>query len=243
LENRVSLFIPVYNAASLLKDDLTKLYLSLLTLRDCLQIVIVDDNVKEVSESFRHVIEKVKTETGREIEYISYDKGPSRRENLAKSFQLAKYEIIGFMDADFSCDASYFLKAVELLKEKSADIIIGSRYVKGARVSRRLIRRIFSFFYNTAIRMIFKSEIKDHQCGLKVFKKSIVTPILEKMGYDEKFIRGWFWDAEFLIRAAREDLKIIEMPVDWCYADSSTFNILRELRCLGAIAKLRKELD
>lgn len=242
MDNKVSLFIPVYNASGLIKNDLRKCYNALLQLNDDFEIVIVDDNSNDKTYRFSRVINMAKQIMGKDIRYIRYDKGPSRRENLAASFRSAKYGIIGFLDADLSCDVSYFLKAVNLLKEKRADIVIGSRYIKGAKAKRRVVRRVLSFFYNSILKLMFKSKINDHQCGLKVFRRSTVMPIIDKMGYDDKYVRGWFWDAELLIRAQKEKLNIIEMPVEWNYADTSTFDIKRELRCLKAIIKLRRDL-
>jgi hypothetical protein len=242
MENNVSLFIPVYNAARLIRKILRQSYYALLQLHNDFEIIIVDDNSPDSSYRFKRIIDSARQIRGKEIRYISYTKGPSRRENLAKSFHLANYEIIGFIDADFSCDVLYFLQALDMLKEKSADIVIGSRYIKGAKVQMHVIRRIFSFFYNMFIRMFFKSKIKDHQCGLKVFRRSSTMQIISEMGYDSKYIRGWFWDAEFLIRAQKAKLNIIEMPVKWHHADSSTFNIRRELKCLISIINLKRKL-
>jgi len=239
----VSLFIPVYNARGFIKDNLRKSYNALLKLQSDFEIFIVDDSSTDKSYKFARIIDKARTVMERDIKYVYYDNGPSRRENLARTFYLAKGNIICFIDADFSCDISYLLKAIEILKEKPLDIVTGSRYIKGAKVKRRLVRRILSFFYNLTIRVLFKSGIKDHQCGLKVFRRSTAMPIIDKMGYDDEFIRGWFWDAEFLIRAQREKLKIMEMPVEWHESDVSTFNIRRELRCLKSIIALKRELN
>ncbi len=240
--SKISLFIPIFNASRLIRDDLRKCYDALLRLGDDFEIVLVDDNSTDESYRFRRVIERARQATGREIKYLSYDKGPSRRENLARSFYAARYDIIAFMDADLSCDVSFLIKAIDLLKKESADIVTGSRYVRGARVRRRPLRRIFSFFYNSSLRMLFNSRIKDHQCGLKIFRKDKVMPLIDEMGYDEKFVRGWFWDAELLIRSQKARLKVVEMPVEWHYADTSTFDFRREVRCLRSIVRLRKEL-
>lgn len=242
LDNKVSLFIPVYNAEKFLAKDIRVSYNALLRLKDDFEIIIVDDNSSDRSLRFKRLIERAKKNTGKDLQYIVYHNGPSRRENLAKSFYRAKYDIFCFIDADFSCDISFLIKALDLLKSERADIVIGSRYIRGAKIKRNPIRGILSFFYNTAINIMFKSTIKDHQCGLKVFRKDTVRPILDEMGYDEKYIRGWFWDAELLIRAQRAKLKIIEMPVEWYESSISTFNIRRELRCLKSIIKLKKEL-
>ncbi len=239
---KVSLFIPVYNALQLIKRDLRAAYAALQQLGADFEIVIVDDNSSDGSHRLGRVINRARTVTGRDIRYLRYDNGPSRRENLAKAFYTAKHDIVGFIDADFSCDIVYFMKAMELLNDPAIDMVIGSRYIKGAKAKRRLVRRIFSFFYNLLIRLLFGSTIKDRQCGLKVFRKRSVMPVIEQMGYDGRFIRGWFWDAELLVRAQKAKLKIIEMPVVWVYADSSTFNFKRELKALWAMAVLKLEM-
>lgn len=244
MKNKISLFIPAYNAAQFIREDIKKVYNALLQLSDDFEIIIVDDNSTDKSYRFKRVIDKAKQIAGKEIKYLSFNVGPSRRENLAASFYLAKYDIIGFIDADFSrcCDISYFLKAVNILKEQDADMVIGSRYIKGAKTKMRPMRRIFSFFYNLTLRLMFGSKIRDHQNGLKVFRRNSIMPIIEQMGYDDKFIRGWFWDAELLIRAQMKKLKIIEMPIEWHSSKYSTFDIRRELKCLKAIIQLKKEL-
>jgi len=243
MSSKISLFIPVYNGARLIRGVLRRSFGALQELHDDFEIVIVDDNSSDRSYRFERIINKGKKGEGQDIRYVRYTKGPSRRENLAASFSGAKHELIGFIDADFSCDISYLVEAIKVLNQEAADVVIGSRYIKGAKAKRRPMRRIFSFFYNATIRFLFGSKITDHQCGLKVFRRSSAMAIIEQMGYDDEFIRGWFWDAEFLIRAQKEKLKIIEMPVEWRYADESTFNFRRELRCLRYIIKARKDLS
>jgi glycosyltransferase involved in cell wall biosynthesis len=242
MKNGISVFMPVYNLTHLIIKNLRVYYNALMQLDDNSEIVIVDDNSSEKNFRLGRMIAKARHATGKDIRYIQYRTGPTRRENLAASFHLAKHEIIGFLDADFSCDVSYFLKAVQLLREKNADIVVGSRYIEGAKVKMRAGRRIASFFYNLIVRLIFKSGIHDHQCGLKVFRRNTVMPIVDRMGYDDTYIRGWFWDAELLIRAQREGLKIIEMPVEWNCSRTTTFNLLRELRCLNAMIGLKRDL-
>lgn len=242
LNNKVSIFIPVYNSRILIHRALRKIYSTFFNSRYNFEIFIVDDCSTDRTSRFGHLMNKIFNKTTNEIKYLFYSEGPSRRENLARSFYSATGNIICFIDVDLSCDPSYLLKAIDILNEKQADIVIGSRYIKGAKVKRRLKRRIISFFYNLTVRLLFKSKIQDHQCGLKVFRKDSIMPVIDRMGYDKELIRGWFWDAELLIRAQRAGLDIIEMPVEWCYADISTFNFRRELRCLKAMIKLNEAL-
>lgn len=238
----VSLFIPIYNASRSIRRALKRSYQLLSEAGLCFEIILVDDNSTDKSYRFRRVIERTVYPRGREMKYLFYNRGPSRRENLGCSLLTAQYDIICFIDVDFSCDVSYVLVGIKRLMEEGADIVVGSRYVKGAKVRRRWGRRILSFFYNAAIRLFFLSRIRDHQCGLKVFRKEALTLLLPQMGYDEKYVRGWFWDAELLIRAQRARLKVIEMPVVWNYSKTSSFSLFREQKCIQSIVNLKREL-
>lgn len=233
----ISLFVPVYNSADFLRPNIEKAFRMLESMSRPFEIVIVDDNSPDV-QRYRDALSSVKFRPGADVTCVEFRRGPSRRENLSQAMYGAHYDTIGFIDADFSCDVSYVRDALEALERGKADMVIGSRYIKGAYARRRAFRRCASAAYNTCVRWLFNSRIHDHQCGLKIFRKDTVMPLVKQMGYDGEFIRGWFWDAELLIRAQQQGLAVEEMPVKWVYCDRSTFDLFRELRCLKAIAAL-----
>lgn len=239
---KVSLFIPVYNAFAYIPNTINEAYSALSASCSEFEIVIVDDNSNDQTGAFLHSIDQAKYPREKTVRVITNTTGPSRRENLAAAFSSARHDVIAFIDADLSCGMTYLVKALERLKEENADVVIGSRYIKGAKVTREPFRRVMSFFYNLTIQILFFSKILDHQCGLKVFRKAVATSIINDMGYDHAYHRGWFWDAEFLIRAQARKLKIVEMPVEWHFARTSTFHFFREWKCIGTMLKLRVKL-
>ena len=239
MPENISLFIPSYNIDSYLVKNIPACFESLAKSYSGFEIIIVDDNSSDgTSQSVNGMSRDIAASSGR-IKYMYFANGPSRRENLAKAFNSAEYDTVAFMDGDFSCDISYLIEAHGILEMKDLDIVIGSRYIKGAKVRRKIVRRILSFFYNRTVRLLFGSKVMDHQCGLKVFKKNTVMRVIGDMGYDDRFQRGWFWDAELLIRVQKNGLKLHEMPVKWDYSDVSSFNLIRELRSLAAIIRLK----
>ena len=60
------------------------------------------------------------------------------------------------------------------------------------------------------VRKLLGSEIKDHQCGFKAFKREAILKILK-----ETEATHWFWDTEILVRAFHMGYKIKEIPVEW----------------------------
>lgn len=225
-EYPISLFIPIYNFTpelllkniKIIRGFAEKHYRNF-------EIILVDDTSRAETKG---AIE----EAGR-LEYarvIRYENGPSRRENLAASFHCAKYDIVAFLDVDLSADISYLLPLTEAVR-RGCDAAIGSRYM-GIQARREKSRFIMSKIYNFGVRALFGSLIKDHTCGCKAFRKKSIVALVQELGYDYAKRRGWFWDAEMLIRARRRGMRMEEIPVAWASDRESTFSFSREARVI-----------
>jgi len=199
-------------------------------------IYIVDDASSDRTKS----IGKSLAGKNPKIIYVRFERGPSRRENLALAFKKSKNEVIVLMDIDLSVNLRYLQKILEKI-EKGSHISTGSRYM-GINAKRTLSRKIISIVYNKFIRVYFGSKIKDHQCGFKAFRREVLLEVLKDMGYDKSMKRGWFWDAELLIRAQNKGYKVSEVPVHWSAGEQSSFNFKREMRMLNKLLNLKKEL-
>jgi len=234
----ISIFVPVYNEIDFIFRNIEFLcnYLkknkNLEKLNSTYEIIIVDDNsndgtfneIKKLEQKYKY------------IKGLHYKSGPSRRENLAHSLREAKYDYILFMDSDLATDINALPRLIDELK--TYPIVIGSRYMKNSKIRRKLSRKIISYFYNGLIRVLFNSKILDHQCGFKGFHKKTLLNLVEEMGYDNTLKRGWFWDAELLIRAQKKGINIKEIPVIWKFGEKSSFSIRREIRVIDYMLRL-----
>ncbi len=232
---KVSVFLPFYNEEDILETNTKKVISQLEKSKLNFEIYLVNDSSKDSSGTIAKKLTKDKR-----IKYLYFDNGPSRRENLALAFLKSKNPILLFMDIDLATDISYLEELISAI-EKDNDVATGSRYL-GIKAKREFYRKFFSTAYNLTIRILFNSKIKDHQCGFKAFKRESLFKLIKEMGYDQTFTRGWFWDAELLIRAQRKKLKIKVIPVKWICAKKSSFNFLRELKVINYMLKLRWRL-
>lgn len=223
---KVSVFLPVYNFEPTELVNNVKIILSFLkkNYRKFEIIIINDTSNKETTEAINAA-----TKLGN-VAAIHYYNGPSRRENLTASFQKAKFDIICFMDIDLSTEISFLVRLTDKIYE-GYDIAIGSRH-KGVRAKREAYRKIISTSYNLFLRLMFGSKILDHNCGFKAFKKNSILKLVKKMGYDNSFSRGWFWDAEMIILAQEFNFKIVEIAVAWKRDEQTTFSLSREIKII-----------
>jgi len=108
---------------------------------------------------------------------------PSYVNAVLSGFNKAKGDVVVIMDCDGSHNPVYFQGMFNLLKR--ADIVIGSRYVVGARSDDLLIRRLISRFFCKCTRLLLGlQEISDVMSGFIVIKKSVLDQLrIETVGY------------------------------------------------------------
>ena len=217
----IKIFIPVYNEEDFIESNLNYMYKRFTKLlKDDFLIYIVNDGSTDKTGD---IIDAINL---RNLVHLRC-KGPSVRENLAKMiFNHADNEdLIFFMDADLSARMSAIPQLLDVINQ-GYDIVIGSRYTKGSRLSRTPYRFIVSKIFNIFLRIYFSSKINDHECGFKLFKANIIKDLISDMGWNLQ--RRAFWDSEMLIRAQRKKYKIREVPVTWVEGPKSYISINKE---------------
>jgi putative flippase GtrA len=144
-----------------------------------------------------------------------------------------------YMDTDLATDLQHLPQLISYL-EKGADIVTGSRLMKESECVRSQKRNTFSLVYNFLARFLFRSKIKDHQCGFKGFNRKAIMKTLHKVRSN-----GWFWDTEILIRGQKNGLNIVEFPVRWTdrAEEASKVNVWKDAKNMGTeLALLRIQL-
>jgi len=230
-------FVPAYNEDMYLPGTVKKIEKVLNQFTKSFEIVIIDD----ASTDLTNKIGTSLTTNEKNIKYVRFENGPSKRENLAASFTKSNGEIIAFADSDILVSLGY-MPALYHEVRRGADIAIGSRYVKGSKINRRLSRLLVSKIYNNFLRLYFGSSVRDHQCGLKIFRKDVILDLIKNMKYVENQKRGWFWDAELLIRAQKNGLKISELPIEWECVRKRPFGLRNQLKIIPYMLRLKREI-
>ncbi|MFH1850381.1 MAG: glycosyltransferase [archaeon] len=229
----ISVFLPAYNEGAVLEKNARALHMELSALGKRFEIFIIDDNSGDNTPEIARRLSGLAS-----ISCIRYGKGPTRRENLARSFKKAKGSIIVFMDADLATPLKHLGELISHVSA-GADIAIGSRLL-GKKPRRQRYRHAISLAYCWLVRKIMRSGIMDHQCGFKAFRRDVLMTLLEEMGTSGS--RGYFWDAELLIRAQRRGYRIVEFPVEWASKGSfrpSYHELLMVLYILKNLQRLR----
>lgn len=143
------------------------------------------------------------------VRHLHSDKRLGRGAALRRAFSFARGKAMVYLDADLTVNPSSLQRLIEAV-ENEHGMATGSRYLKGSRVRRPLLRWVASDIYNLLVRMAFRDGVCDHQCGFKAFHRGFVCALLDEVETD-----GWFWDTETIVRARRRGYPVVEIPVEW----------------------------
>tara|TARA_Y100000996_G_scaffold379954_1_gene333544 strand:- start:228 stop:956 length:729 start_codon:yes stop_codon:yes gene_type:complete len=120
-----------------------------------------------------------------------------------------QYDYIFEMDADFSHQPLEIKSMIKIL-ETEADVIIGSRYVKGVNVVNwPLSRVLLSYCASIYVRMITNMPIMDPTAGFVGYKRNV----LEVINLDQIKFVGYAFQIELKYKAWINRFKVKEHPI------------------------------
>ncbi len=220
----ISLIIPVYNEAKRLESCIMRVKKTLQNLCLNFEIIIAEDGSTDGSDK----IVKELAYKDPVIQCSHSDHRLGRGQALERALKLASGKILIYVDADLSTDLRQLKDLINAV-EKGADIATGSRLIKGAVVKREYVRELASRIYNLVVKLLFGSQIHDHQCGFKAFKRQAIRDLIDKVKD-----KHWFWDTELLIRATRAGYIVNEIPVNWSQSSESKVSLLADAMYMGS---------
>ena len=198
--------IPVYNEAPRLGRNVEVLLNSLRSNGHQSRIIIAEDGSRDGS---REVAEALRARNG-QIEVVHNDSRLGRGEAIRRAWNNANGDIFVFMDADLATDLRYLPTLLEMISSGRYDFVTGSRYAPGSRSSRPMLRRAVSLAYNRIVRIVFHTEITDHQCGFRAFNLRAREAVLQLTTENT-----WAWDTECIVLLRRLGMRLGELPVSW----------------------------
>ena len=122
----------------------------------------------------------------------------------------AGYDVIGEMDADGSHQPEQLPSLISALED--ADLVIGSRWVKGGSVRNWDKRReALSRGGNLYTRVLLGISVKDATAGFRLFRREA----LEAIHLESVQSMGYVFQADMAFRALQSGMRVVEVPIEF----------------------------
>jgi glycosyltransferase involved in cell wall biosynthesis len=230
----VSIVIPVYNEEGILREAITELIDGLDTVRLALdapdlrfEIIIAENGSKDRTVELAEHLATERTE----VRMFSLGE-PNYGKALRRGILEARGTWVICEEIDL-CDSDFHVRALDHLRHGDADMVVGSKAMKGASDHRPLFRRAATRVLNGMLRVALDFRGTDTH-GLKAFHRATLLPIVESCVIDKDLFAS-----ELVIRAGREHVRVIEIPIRIDEKRPPAINLVKRVpNVLRGMAKL-----
>ena len=165
------------------------------------ELLIIDDASTDATP-------EIADEMARSDRHVRVVHHPANRKlggSLKTGFSEARGDLILYTDADLPFDMDEVQKACRVMRHYQADIVSAYRF---DRTGEGYVRVVYSFFFNTLVRVLFGLKLRDVNFAFKLARRDVFNHVkLES--------EGSFIDAELIVRATRYGYKVVQFGVDY----------------------------
>jgi glycosyltransferase involved in cell wall biosynthesis len=121
------------------------------------------------------------------------------------------------------CDVDFYRRALEILEQDRADLVVGSKVMSGAADQRPMFRHTATLVVNGLLRVLVGFRGTDTH-GLKAMRRERLRGTVERCVVDRDLFAS-----ELVIRADREGLRVTEIPIEIVEKRKPSINLLRRV--------------
>ncbi len=230
----MSVVIACYNEEETLERSFAEIREVLDEMQRPYEILFVDDVSRDRT---REIIANLAAAHPETVRVLLHETNQGRGQTVTDGFRMARGTIAGFLDVDLEVHARYIPSLVKAI-DRGADVATVRRIY--AFQIRSLDRYAMSRGYSFLVRRLLGVDLRDTETGYKFFRRDRVMPVLDAIQDP-----GWFWDTEFMVRAARRGLRIAEIPGAYIrrFDKTSTVSGVRDsIRYFGKLVAFRRAM-
>ena len=232
----LTIIFPVLNERLRLESGITRTVEYLADIQfDDYEIIIVDNGSEdETPQIAEGLCEKYPT--------VQYERINVRGVGAAfrRGVDLSRGEVVGYMDIDLSTNIKHLGEAIHIFKNQpDVAYINGSRFARESDTQgRKWYRKITSQGLLILLKLFLGMKSTDAICGFTFARRETALSLVEGCSQDN----GWFYMIEFLLRAEKRGINVLDYPVEWQEDYNTTVKIFKTVcNYLVQIARLFKE--
>lgn len=188
------------------------------------ELIFVDGNSTDGTPAeIERVIQKYPE---KDIKLIHQGNGAGKGDAVRKGFAAASGDILMILDADLTVPPEDLPKFFNALIEGKGEFINGTRLVyRMEGQAMRFLNLLGNKFFSTAFTWLLEQRLRDTLCGTKVLFRTDYEKITAGRSFFGDF--DPFGDFDLLFGAAKQHLKIVEVPIRYRERTYGATNISR----------------
>jgi glycosyltransferase involved in cell wall biosynthesis len=223
----VSIVIPVYNEEGILHSSVVDLVSRLDDLGWSYEILLAENGSKDrtiaIGEELSQKYPQVSIHSASAPDY-----GRALKEGIERA--RGKFVICDEIDL---CDTDFYQRALEVLEPDHADLVVGSKVMKGSDDRRPALRHAATLVINGMLRVLVGFHGTDTH-GLKAFRRVALLDIVRSCLVDKDVFAS-----ELVIRADRGGVRTREIPVRVVEKRPPSINLFKRVpNVLKSVVKL-----
>jgi glycosyltransferase involved in cell wall biosynthesis len=223
----VSIVIPVYNEEGILREAIGELIAELASRELTYEIIIAENGSRDRTvELAEHLV----AEHPGIVRAFSLGE-PNYGKALRRGILEARGTWVICEEIDL-CDVDFHDRALDHLRHGDADMVVGSKAMKGASDQRPLFRRAATRVLNGLLHIALDFRGTDTH-GLKAFDREALRPVVEACVIDRDLFAS-----ELVIRAGKA-VRVMEIPIRLAEKRPPAINLVKRVpNVLRGMAKL-----
>ena len=222
----ISIVIPVFNEAGIVREAVEELCRKLDALGYDYELLLAENGSKDDTPRILHEL-AAKNPRVRSL----HEDEPNYGRALKRGILATRGERVVCDQIDL-CDVNFYQRALPLL-DAGADLVVGSKAMKGADDARPLLRRLATRVITLLLRAITGFHGTDTH-GLKAFKRDRLLPVAEACVVERDLFAS-----ELVIRAQRMGRDVREIPITLAEKRPPSIQLLRRVpRVLKGLLQL-----
>ena len=187
------------------------------------EVVLVNDGSRDGTEQIARGFG--------EVTVLGFDENQGYGAALKAGFEVARTELVGFLDADGTCDPVFFADLCRACLDEGADVALGSRLGPGSEMPK--VRRLGNRLFALMLGVLSGRAVQDTASGMRVIRRDRLPdldPLPDGLHYTPAM------SARILLG---DDLRLVERPMPYAErVGRSKLSVVRDgLRFLRVIVE------
>ena len=110
------------------------------------------------------------------IKLIVFNRNRGYGAAIKEAWRQSDAELLGFLDADGTCDPAFFANLCNLIEDQHADVALGCRLNPNSKMP--AVRRIGNFIYARMLSVLSATQVTDTASGMRVVRRSSLKRLM-----------------------------------------------------------------